>query len=100
MADRYKGRQPNGSEYGGKDGLIQTAEDGHVELSAQEKATIMRMHGIQGDLSGTDAEIEVNAGVDVDEDQTAWEDIAHRDKAMRRESVDRRLNGRQIGESL
>lgn len=100
MADRYAGKQPRGSEYGGKDGLIQKAEDGHTELSAQEKATIMRLHGIQGDLSGTDADFEVNAGVDVDELATAWEDIAHRNKAMRRTGVDARLNGRQIGESL
>ena len=100
MADRYASRQPKGSEYGGKSGLIQTAEDGHVDLTAQEKATIMRMHGIQGDLSGSDADFEVNAGVDVDEDQTAWEDIAHRNKALRRTGVDQRLNGRQIGESL
>lgn len=100
MADRYAGKQPRGSEYGGKDGLIQKAEDGHVDLTAQEKATIMRMHGIQGDLAGTDADFEVNTGVDVDEDRTAWEDIAHRNKALRRQTVDRRLNGRQIGESL
>lgn len=100
MADRYAGRQPRGSEYGGKDGLIQTADDGHIELTVKEKATIMRMHGVQGDLSGGPQDLEVNSGVDVDEDQTAWEDIAHRNKAMRRQGVDTRLNGRQIGESL
>lgn len=100
MADRYAGKQPRGSEYGGKDGLIQTADDGHVELTAQEKATIMRLHGTQGDLSGTDADFSFNSGVDVDEEQTAWEDIAHRNRAMRRQGVDQRLNGRQIGEAL
>ena len=100
MSDRYASRQPKGSEYGGKEGLIQTADDGHIELTAQEKATIMRMHGVQGDLAGTDADFEVNSGVDVDEDQTVWEDIAHRNRALRRKRVDQRLNGRQIGESL
>lgn len=98
--DRYAGRQARGSEYGGKDGLIQRASDGHVELTPQEKATIMRMHGLQGDLVGDGSDYIVSAGVDVDEQQTAWEDAAHRNKALRRQNVDQRLNGRGIGDGL
>lgn len=98
--DRYAGKQPKGSEYGGKDGLIQRASDGHTELTPQEKATIMRMHGIQGDLAGNDTDFVVNSGVDVDEGLTAWEDAAHRNKALRRQGVDQRLNGRGIGDGL
>lgn len=98
--DRYAGQQPKGSEYGGKSGLIQTADDGHIELTPKEKAMIMRMHGVQGDLAGDDTDYAVNSGVDVDEQQTAWEDIAHRNKALRRGRVDERLNGRGIEEGL
>lgn len=98
MADRYAGKAPRGTEYGGKDGLIQKAEDGHVELTAAEKAQIMRTHGVQGDLSGLETDLNVAVGFDAD--GTAWEDVAHRDKALRRAAADQRLNGRQIGEAL
>lgn len=36
------------TEYGGKDGPIQKAEDGHVDLTAQEQSMLLRSEGIRG----------------------------------------------------
>ena len=96
--DRYEqGTGGKGTEYGGKSGLIQSSDDGHV-MDAQDKATVMRMHGMQGDLTGTDADFEVNEGTDVD--GTKWQDVAHRNKALRRRNLDIKVNGRTIEEAL
>jgi hypothetical protein len=42
------GRHSYETEYGGKDGPIQLAEDGHVDLTAQEQSTLLRSEGIRG----------------------------------------------------
>lgn len=36
------------TEYGGREGIIQKAEDGHVDLPAQEQAMLLRSEGIRG----------------------------------------------------
>lgn len=89
----------NFGEYGGKPGLIQKAEDGHVELTAAEQAQILRTNAFRTNTSITDDpdEIEVAGGVEGTTGET-WEDAAHRAKKLAAQDARTRLNGRGVGE--
>lgn len=78
-------------EYGGKPGLIQTTEDGHVELTVKEKAMLGRIWGKQGDIGA--GPVEVNSGVDVATGEK-WEDAAQRRLALKQQSTFEKTNGR------
>lgn len=78
-------------EYGGKPGLIQTAEDGHVELTVKEKAMVGRVLGRLGSVG--EAEQEVNSGIDAATGE-AWEDASQRRNALDRQAAITKLNGR------
>lgn len=87
----------NYGEYGGKPGLIQKAEDGHVDLTAAEQAQILRTVGMRTAAGDTDVpeDIEVAGGVDNVTGET-WEDAGHRARRRNAEDVRNRLNGRGV----
>jgi hypothetical protein len=85
----------NFGEYGGKPGLIQKAEDGHVELTVKEKAMVGRIYGKDGSQG---AQVnEVAGGVDAVTGEV-WEDASHRRMVLDREAAQAKLNGRGIEE--
>jgi len=84
------------SEYAGKPGLIQTAEDGHVELAVKEKAMIGRIWGRDGNQPAD--EIQINAGLDRATGEP-WEDAAHRAQAIDRANKLKKLNGRGMDQA-
>ena len=47
------------SEFGGRPGLIQTADDGHTHLTAREEAMVLRMRGRYEAGGLTDDEIAI-----------------------------------------
>lgn len=87
--DRY-------AEYRGKDGLIQTAEDGHVELTVKEKAMLGRMYG-KAASQGAEPN-EIAAGTDSVTGET-WEDASQRRIRMERDGLLKKTNGRGIEEA-
>lgn len=70
------------SEYGGKSGRIQKAEDGH-DLDAQEKAAVLRGYGIRTPSGETTL------------DGETWAE-----GERRRQEAEDRLSGRQVEEGL
>ena len=89
----------NWGEYSGKPGLIQKAEDGHVELTAAEQAQILRTNAFRTNTSATDIpeDIEVTGGVEGVTGEV-WEDAAQRARKRSAEDARTRLNGRSVGE--
>ena len=81
----------DGTEYGGKPGLIQKSEDGHVDLTAREKALLGRVWGRGGDQPAEEAI--VNSGIDRATGE-AWEDAAQRAVVVERNRRLGRTNGR------
>lgn len=92
QVNRHDKRQ---SEFGGRDGVIQAAADGH-ELSIAEQAMIMRMHGLDQTVASGDVYVKPgeptleNAG-------SGWQDgeIVVDEST---EQLNKRLNGRTIDE--
>lgn len=82
-------------EYGGKPGLIQKAEDGHVELTVKEKAMVGRIWGKGGSQGLQEAPI--NGSIDAATGE-AWEDASQRRRQIERETKQAQLNGRGIEE--
>lgn len=69
------------SEYGGKSGIIQTVEDGHISLTSREIAMVMRSEGRR------------DAGID----DTIPDDDAHRAAVDARiRDRETRFNGRTV----
>jgi hypothetical protein len=85
----------NFGEYGGKPGLIQKAEDGHVELTVKERAMVGRIWGKGGSQGQEEAPI--NGGIDAVTGEV-WEDASMRRKQIEREAMQAKLNGRGIEE--
>lgn len=83
----------NFGEFGGKPGLIQKAEDGHVELTVKEMAMVGRIWG-KGGNQGAEVQ-EVTGGVDTVTGEV-WEDASHRRLVLERQARERQLNGRGI----
>lgn len=99
MAKDKLGRDKFG-EYGGRDGSIHTASDGHVELTAAEKRRVNATFGIRNADSPYDneADVPVNSGVDVIGE--VWEDAEQRERALRVRDSRRRLNGRGVADGV
>lgn len=85
----------NYGEFGGKPGLIQKAEDGHVELSVKEKAMVGRIWGKVPSAGAQ--ETEINGGIDAVTGE-AWADPSQRRRQIERERAQAKLNGRGIEE--
>lgn len=84
--DRYRH-----GEYGGKPGLIQKKADGHENLSAGEKAQLLRTYG-EGGQVGMD-EAQVNKGVERYDPEEKWEDAGHRARVLAQHRKRERMNG-------
>lgn len=86
-------------EYGGKPGSIHSAEDGHEQLEASEKARILRTYGIRNSAANTDDPrgIEIPSGIDAGTGEK-WEDAERRNRALHLQESRRRLSNRTIGE--
>lgn len=84
-------RRLRNGEYGGAPGMIQKADDGHVELTVKEQAMVGRIWGMGGEQGPED--FPINAGEDpVTGEQ--WEDASHRRRAMSRADRFQKTNGR------
>lgn len=83
-------------EFGGKPGLIQKAEDGHVDLTVREKALLGRIWG-KGGEQGAEPVIP-NGGIDAATGEV-WEDASQRRMAISRDERLAKTNGRGIEEA-
>lgn len=78
-------------EFAGKPGMIQTVEDGHVDLTAKEKAFIGRVWGKGGEQGAEESPV---TGGEDSVTGEVWEDASHRRMVISRNERFQKTNGR------